>query len=243
MPGFACADVGNSRIKIMIGELSRAFRAEELYTVRDFFGESIDKIYYSSVNDAALQDLKKALNPSATLIDINKFSVGDTIADSSMISGMGSDRRLGLIGALTIVDAPLITVDFGTATTVNAIDKNRKIRGGVILPGIYTQLKSLRSEGSGLRNVTLVDFQSAAGKTTDEAVSSGIVTGTVGAVREIAQRIIAEEFGGAGCPIIATGGAFGIVESRIKKAIDGLIFDDRLVLKGIYSMAELVERV
>lgn len=107
---------------------------------------------------------------------------------------VGVDRLLGAVAVnrLRAADLPAISVDMGTAVTVNLIAANGAFEGGAILAGPGTGLRALYEATSSLPLLDpaeLAAAPAAVGKTTDEAMASGAFWGALGSIRELAQRM------------------------------------------------------
>ncbi len=117
---------------------------------------------------------------------------------------VGADRIVNSIAAKKIFGAPVIVVDYGTATTFDVVDGGGAYRGGVIWPGIGMSLKALHQQTAKLPLVTFAKTRSAVGTTTKDGIRSGLYLGTLGATREILSRIRKQL--GSTAPAVATGG-------------------------------------
>ena len=123
---------------------------------------------------------------------------------------LGIDRIATALGALTLYpNTNLIVIDMGTATTIDAIDKNKHFLGGSILSGMQTSLEALSAKAavlSGISIDTLRPNQPVLGKNTVDGLRSGAYYGQLGAIKEIIDRIATEYFTNDAYKIIATGG-------------------------------------
>jgi type III pantothenate kinase len=117
---------------------------------------------------------------------------------------VGADRLANALGALEIFRAPIIVVDFGTATTFDTISADSVYVGGAILPGIQVAADALTGRTAKLPSIELVAPSRAIGHTTVESLQSGLMLGYAGAIDALARRINAELGGNA--TIISTGG-------------------------------------
>ena len=90
---------------------------------------------------------------------------------------VGADRIADAVGAFDLYGGPTIVVDFGTATTFDAISAKGEYLGGAILPGIEISLDALFGRAAALRRVELVEPRSVIGKNTVESIQSGAVYG------------------------------------------------------------------
>jgi len=122
-------------------------------------------------------------------------------------TAVGADRLANALGALAKFKPPIIVVDFGTATTFDAIDKDGTYQGGAILPGVQVSTQALVGRTAKLPQIEFKMPSRAIGRTTVESLQSGIVLGYAGAIDSLASRISAE-IGEA--TIIATGGLSGL---------------------------------
>ena len=101
----------------------------------------------------------------------------------------GPDRLLAAWAASALYGSPVIVVDLGTATTVDAVDADGFFQGGAILPGLALAADALAEGTSRLPRVELGLPREAIGADTTSAIQSGIVIGHIGAVRELATRM------------------------------------------------------
>ncbi|MBV8302205.1 MAG: type III pantothenate kinase [Candidatus Dormibacteraeota bacterium] len=147
---------------------------------------------------------------------------------------VGADRIANAVAARQQYGAPAIMVDFGTATTLDAIDAAGDYVGGAIAPGIQISHDALVNHAARLIRVELVAPESAIGHTTAHAMQAGLVFGYVGLVQELVRRIRAELGGNA--TVIATGGLAAPM-ARLIDAID--VVDERLTLTGLRLIHEL----
>lgn len=119
-------------------------------------------------------------------------------------SDVGADRLANAVAAIEKYGAPVIVVDFGTATTFDAITREGEYAGGAIAPGVEVSADALFAAAAKLPRVELVPPPSAIGKTTAMSAQSGILFGEAGMVDAMVTRIAAEL---GGTPeVIATGG-------------------------------------
>jgi type III pantothenate kinase len=116
---------------------------------------------------------------------------------------VGADRIANALGALARWQPPIVVVDFGTATTFDAISRDGIYLGGAILPGVEVSAQALVGHTAKLPQIEYRAPEQAIGRTTVESLQSGIVLGYAGAIDALADRI-SKELGGA--RIVATGG-------------------------------------
>ena len=143
---------------------------------------------------------------------------------------VGADRIVtGLAAQSFYPDRDLLVVDFGTATTVDAISKNGDYLGGSILGGTKLIVSALESKTAKLPSVEIIKPKKACGNSTVTSIQSGIYWSMVGGVKQISEKIAEEVFDGKKPLIVGTGGVG-------KVFLDAEIFDHYipdLVLQGL----------
>ncbi|HJE57030.1 MAG TPA: type III pantothenate kinase [Nocardiopsis listeri] len=105
---------------------------------------------------------------------------------------VGSDRIINALAAGHLYGGPSVVVDFGTATTFDAVSPKGEYVGGAIAPGIDISVDALSRRGAQLHMVEIVKPRTAIAKNTTEALRSGIVFGFAGQVDGIVDRMVAE---------------------------------------------------
>ena len=147
---------------------------------------------------------------------------------------LGADRIINAVAAHRRHGGPCIVVDFGTATTFDAVSQGGEYLGGVIAPGIETSVDALTARAARLVRVDLIPPARVIGKSTVESMRSGIVIGTVAMVDGVVERM--KEELGQDTFVLATGGlAPGVVPLSIQ--IDE--HDPLLTLEGLRLVHEL----
>lgn len=231
-------DIGNSRLKLLHGNEITAFTYTSDWQTNiraklvQLYNADYRVVGYSSVNSTVFHvfsEIAALLN--MTLIDAAIYAPVSGLLSFANISGMGSDRKLGLFGARSYCAPPFITVDCGTAITVNAVDGNGKCVGGVIFPGLETQMKSLIQHTANLWETPLFFEEFVPGMTTEQAIRRGIVHGAIGGIIHIINRI-SQNFGVTNIPVFLTGGGGGIVSEGLIPYVD-VISKPALVCEGI----------
>jgi type III pantothenate kinase len=130
--------------------------------------------------------------------------LGITVKMDIPVSTVGADRLANAVGGHITYKKPLIIVDFGTATTFDVADGEGNYLGGAISPGINLSVEILHSATAMLPRIAVERPARVIGKSTTEAMQSGIFWGYVGLVEGMVQRIT-KEFG-ADLAVVATGG-------------------------------------
>lgn len=146
---------------------------------------------------------------------------------------VGTDRLIKAVAANLIRKPgdPIIVVDSGTATTVDWITEQGEFAGGAILPGIELSSKALHQH---THQLPLIDVQSiapsvpAVGRDTVAALTSGLIWGQVGAIRELIHQMTGER-ASPPAEIVITGGAGQLLAAYFK----GARYHPTLTLTGI----------
>jgi type III pantothenate kinase len=147
---------------------------------------------------------------------------------------LGADRIANAVAAHRRHGGACIVVDFGTATTFDAVSAAGEYLGGAIAPGIETSLTALTSRAARLVTVDLVAPDRVIGKSTVESMRSGVVYGTVAMVDGMVERMKEELDPDAA--VIATGGLADLV-CRHSLQIDEV--EPLLTLEGLRLIHEL----
>ena len=127
---------------------------------------------------------------------------------------VGADRIANAVGVYDLYGGPSIVVDFGTATTFDAISEKGEYLGGVIVPGIEISMDALFGRAAGLRKVELVPPRNVIGKSTVESIQSGATYGFAGQVDFLVEKL-EEEMGEA--TVVATGGLGSLMAGLSRK--------------------------
>ncbi len=156
---------------------------------------------------------------------------------------VGADRIVNAVAAFHYYGGPALVIDFGTATTFDALSTNGEYLGGAIAPGINIAAEALFQVASRLFRVELVTPAIAIGKNTASSMQSGIMFGYIGLVEGLVRRmrVELEELSppapGGKVKIIATGGLAQLVADGSVGLIDAV--DQDLTLQGLRLIHEL----
>jgi type III pantothenate kinase len=133
---------------------------------------------------------------------------------------VGSDRIANSVAARERFGAPVIVVDFGTSTNFDIVGPDGDFVGGVLAPGIETSMEALFSRAARLVKVDYAEPPQVIGKTTEQALRSGLVYGFAGQVDGIVDAIRGEL--GVEAKAVATGGLADLIapHSRTVSAVE-----------------------
>ena len=147
---------------------------------------------------------------------------------------LGLDRLAAAIGARAeFPDRNILTIDFGTATTVTALRRDGAIAGGAILPGLSLWGDMLAQRTAQLPRIKIRRAASALGRSPEAAIESGVFFGHAGAVRELVQRVGREAFGRARPLVLGTGGHAPLFAREKLFTVHA----PDLILAGLYEFA------
>ena len=120
---------------------------------------------------------------------------------------VGADKIANAIGALELFPGRnLLIVDFGTATTICAVSRDKEYLGGIITPGIQLSMAALDSRTARLPSVEILRPAEVLGRSTVESIQSGLYYGAIATVRTLAELVTAAHFAADKPLLIATGG-------------------------------------
>jgi len=146
---------------------------------------------------------------------------------------IGPDRLVNAVASFEAVGDACICVDFGTAITFDPVSAEGEYLGGIIFPGVEISMEALANRAAALPKIELHEPRSLIGKSTIDAIRSGIVYGYAGLVDSLVTRLRAEL--GADTATIATGGLAPAIVP-FTETIDRL--DELLTLTGLRLLWE-----
>lgn len=127
-------------------------------------------------------------------------------------NALGADRVADAVAVRHLYGTPACVVDFGTATTFDAISKDGEYLGGAIAPGIGIAADALFERAAKLPRIELAPPPGPIGRNTAGAIQSGLVFGYVGLVEGMVQRFRSEL--GDDMKVIGTGGLIDLIASQ-----------------------------
>ncbi|NNV04237.1 type III pantothenate kinase [Brevibacillus sp. MCWH] len=246
-------DVGNSNIVMGLytgEELRHHWRiATDRNKTEDEYGMLVRSLFDSvgltldQVDGVIISSVVPPLNLTIERMCDKYFRIKPLIVGPGIKTGLnikyeyprevGSDRIVNAVAAIHHYGAPLIVVDFGTATTFCYVDERAQYWGGAIAPGISVSTEALVSRAAKLPRFEMTKPPSVVGRNTITAMQAGIYYGFVGLVEGIVRRIIAENK--TRPTVVATGGLASLVADEAS-CID--VVDPYLTLKGLRLIYE-----
>jgi type III pantothenate kinase len=146
---------------------------------------------------------------------------------------VGADRVVNAVAALSRYSSPCVIVDFGTATTFDAISEAGEYLGGIICPGIQISADALFQRAARLRRVDIRRPDKVIGTNPTASVQSGLYYGYVGLVDGVLEKMIEEL--GSKTRVISTGGLAPLI-TRGSRLIETV--DPDLTLEGLRIIYE-----
>lgn len=143
---------------------------------------------------------------------------------------LGSDRSVACVAAIEKYGAPLIVLDFGTATTLDVIDPRGSYIGGCIMAGVRISAEALFHKTAMLPKVELAMPDTVLGASTVGQIQAGAVMGYIGAVEYIVRQARREMPGGEAARVVATGGLARLIADNTDM-VDAV--ESQLVLDGL----------
>jgi type III pantothenate kinase len=178
----------------------------QLLTIGGFDHKGVGGVVISSVVPQTVFPLRKM---SRTFFGREAFVVGEDVAipiGNKLINPKeaGADRLVNALAAVRRYVPPLMIVDFGTATTFDIVDDEGAFLGGIIAPGINLSIEALHRAAAKLPRIAVEPPPQVIGRSTVQAMQSGIFWGYVGLIEGLARRV-QDEYGRS-MTVIATGG-------------------------------------
>lgn len=240
-------DIGNSNIKFGLYdgetlanqfsiETDRAYSIEALRgTIGDKLGATIERAIVCSV----VPDLNSIIN--GLLLEDHGFEPRFVANDWDLgldihyqpLSAAGTDRLVNCFSAVEKYGVPAVVCSFGTALTIDVVDKDRRLVGGLIAPGIRPLARALHLVTAQLPEVEIEKPAQVIQQTTKGSIQSGLVNGYISMFTGLVGKVAAEL--DSSPKVIATGGLAELVAAETT-LID--VVDRRLTLDGLQKLAD-----
>ena len=237
-------DVGNTNIVLGVFDRAELIQSWRLQTVRertsDELGLLVDGLFAHSriervqIRGVIIGSVVPPLTGTIRHMAQRYFGVAALIVEPGVNTSMpilyenpaevGADRIVNGIAAYErfgrSVSRPMVVVDFGTATTLDAITAKGEYLGGAICPGVQISADALFQRAARLPRVDVRKPKAVIGQTTVGAIESGLFYGYLGMVEAIVYRMTQELGGKATC--VATGGLAPLIvpETQVFAAVE-----------------------
>ncbi len=189
----------------------------------------------SSIVSSTVPQLSQEWHSMAELyLDQQMLVVGPSIRTGMPIRydnphEVGADRLANAVAAYERCGTGCVVVDFGTAITYDVVSAAGEYLGGIITPGAEISIDALYDRAAKLPKVELAEPRALIGKSTVDAIRSGVVFGFAAQVDGILRRLRAEL--GSDTTVIATGGLAEVLVPFVRETIDEV--NDLLTLIGL----------
>ncbi len=246
-------DIGNTTMEFGIYEGKELIGVFRLGSKRDITSDEVGlfvtqffeyrKIDLNEVSDVIISSVVPQVNYSVCSAVRKYFNLEPLVIGENLFCNMpnlyenpkevGADRIVDSYAAFRKYGGPLIIVDFGTATTCEAVSGNGEYLGGIIYPGIKTSMDALYEKAAKLPKVEILKPEFALGRNTVSSMQSGAYYGYLGAIDMMVKNLKAVI--GSEAKVVATGGF-----ARLFGGETGLFdyIDQRLPLEGIRMVYE-----
>lgn len=185
---------------------------------------TLRELRFSDIHGVAVSSVVPPLTPQAARLSTQYFGCEAIIVGPSVEIGLvnnydnprdvGADRLVNGLAAWKKYNSAVMIVDFGTATTVDAVSREGHYLGGAIAPGLQISTDALFRAAARLPRVELTAPEHALGRNTVASMQSGVVWGYVGLVKELVTRCAPEVTSGE-LKIIATGGLAELIAPHV----------------------------
>jgi type III pantothenate kinase len=236
-------DIGNSSIKFGVFDRENLVVRFTVPTGVDKIGTKIfsqfnDKTRFREFSAIVVSSVVPKLSEAARQFGENFFDRSPFFVDHTLDFGLkikydppenlGIDRLVAAFAAAEKYGKPCIVCDFGTATTIDAVNSAGEYLGGVITPGFNTLGEALFLKTAKLPRVELIKPPRVIGNSTVSAIQSGVFFGYIGLTEGILRRMIGEL--GEKPRVIATGGFSRLIAENCD-SIE--LIDENLMLEGL----------
>ena len=214
----------------------------QLLAIEGVERSAISQMIISTVVPRALHNLELL---ASKYFDVPAWVAGVAPADFRMDidvdepRSLGADRAVNALAAHAKYPGDLIVIDFGTATTIDAVDFNGAYKGGIIAPGINLSLDALVGNTAKLPRIAIAEPEtgSVIGTNTEDQMLVGIYWGYVSMIEGLVARMRAQI--GRPTRVVATGG-LAVLFNRQAGLFDGV--DADLTLDGLALLADQAAR-
>ncbi len=244
------ADIGNTNITLGLFNNDKYVNEFRLASDRDLSGEEYEILLKSLFKDykidgCVIASVVEELNIKFKRAVDNVFGIKSVFVASDITLGVkvctdnprevGADRLANAVAASVLYKGAVIVIDFGTATSFDIINSKHEFLGGVIAPGINTQMKCLKNSTSKLPKIDVSISQNAIGHNTTDAILSGVIRGTACMVDGLVAQCESEL--GEKATIVATGGYCGLIANYLTRPFDCV--NPILTLEGLKHIYKL----
>lgn len=213
---------------------------DELFILLNMLLQAVS-VAPEGIHGCCVSSVVPQLNPALQQVSHKLFGVEPLMVEPGVRTGLvlhcdnpkevGADRIVNAVGALEEHQGPLIIIDFGTATTYDAVTAKNEWIGGVIVPGVQLSADALFEHCAKLPRIEIVTPKTVIGRDTVGNIRSGLTYGYADMTDGLIRRM-RREMGGEAL-VIATGGLARVI-AEVAEEID--VVDSLLTLKGLRAV-------
>ena len=244
------ADIGNTNITLGLFNGDKYINEFRLASDRDLTTQEYEVLLKSLFKDynikscvigSVVEELNsKFKNAVDNTFNINSIFVNNEIKLNIQIktdnpTEVGADRIANAVAVAKNYNGAVIVIDFGTATSFDIVNSKKEFLGGVIAPGLNTQMKCLNKATSKLPKIDVTISKNAIGHNTTDAILSGVIRGSACMVDGLISQC--EQELGEKATIIATGGYCGLIANYLNRPFDYV--NPTLTLQGLKYIYEM----
>ena len=221
-------DIGNTHTHIGLANERRVLRQVNIPTGEWFGGNAktrvarfvgakkIEGVILCSVVPRATSFVRRAVRQIWNLdaLELTPKTLRGVGIDYPKPNSIGPDRLANAVAARHHFGAPVVVVDFGTAVTLDVVNRAGNYAGGIIAPGLAAMTDYLHEKTALLPRIKIREIKTSIGKSTEEAMLVGAVHGYRGLVRELIGEL-KRELKVKRLPVVATGGYAKLIASKL----------------------------
>ena len=231
-------DIGNTNTHLGVADSRRVLRQADVPTAAWFNGTARTRIAQvvgrAPVEGAAVCSVVPRATPLVCRLARRLWRLPCLELTPKTLRGLGiaypkpatigPDRLANAVAARQRFGAPTVVVDFGTAVTLDVVDRAGRYIGGIIAPGLAAMTDYLHEKTALLPRIRIREVKSPIGKSTEQAMLVGAVHGYRGLVRELILEL-KRELRVHRLPVVATGGYAHLIASKLPEitAVDPLL--------------------
>ena len=244
------ADIGNTNITLGLFYNDNYVKEFRLASDRDLAQEEYENLLRTifadfKIDACVIGSVVKELDEKFTNAIKNVFNIEALTVSDKSCSGItivadtpcevGADRIANASAVAKMNCGAVIVVDFGTATTFDIVNSKKEFCGGIIIPGLKTQLKSLYDKTSKLPQIEIDFSPKVLAQNTKDAILAGVIRGSACAVDGLIEQC--EKELNEKVTLVATGGYRGLIANYMKRKFDYV--NPILTLEGLKNIYEL----
>lgn len=244
------SDIGNTNITLAVFDGDKFIKEFRIPSDKDMQQNEYEELISSLLKDFVITDCVvgsvveelsgKFANSIRNIFEIEPLNVTNNIKANITIKTdfpdeVGADRIANAVGAYSLYQAPVIVIDFGTATSFDIVNSNGEFIGGVIAPGLNMQMKSLNQCTSKLPKINVAISNKAISSNTVDAILSGVIRGSACMIDGLIKQC--EKELGEKAIIVATGGYCGLIANYLSRPFD--FVNPILTLEGLKKIYEI----